>query len=265
MGATGGEPPLDARLAAAQERRHPAATRRASGSMCACRAIVRRSGPSPRGSRLRPAWRRSPAAAVRTGARAASAPFARSRLGGRATARHTVVLGGLTPNTTYRYRLTATDAQGRVFQTRELATFTTTPSKAAAAAGREIAVGAKVVAVSSQYGAGYGAANAVDGNLATEWSSAGDGSHAFITIDLGAERKVTGVAFVTREMSDGSAITRTFAVVVDGGKRYGPLPAGTRLDPRVAEVSFAGRRLRFEVVSSTGGNTGAAEIEVFSR
>ena len=106
--------------------------------------------------------------------------------------------------------------------------------------------------------------NAVDGNPATEWSSAGDGNHAFITIDLGAERKVTGVAFLTREMSDGSAITRTFAVVADGGKRYGPFPAGTRLDPRVAKVSFTGRRLRFEVVTSTGGNTGAAEVEVFS-
>jgi hypothetical protein len=30
-------------------------------------------------------------------------------------------------------------------------------------------------------------------------------------------------------------------------------------------VSFTGRFLRFEVVQSTGGNTGAAEIEVFSR
>jgi hypothetical protein len=65
-------------------------------------------------------------------------------------------------------------------------------------------------------------------------------------------------------MSDGSAITRTFAVVVDGRKRFGPFPAGTRADPRVAKVSFTGRRLRFEVVRSTGGNTGAAEIEVFS-
>jgi hypothetical protein len=184
-------------------------------------------------------------------------------MGGTAIARHSVVLGGLTPNATYRFRLTATDAQGRVFQTRDLATFRTTPSKTAAV-GRDLAVGAKIVAVSSQFGGGYRADNAVDGNLSTEWSSAGDGSRAFITIDLGAERKVTGVAFLTREMSDGSAITRSFAVVVDGGRRYGPFPAGNRVDPRVARVSFTGRRLRFEVVTSTGGNTGAAEIQVFS-
>ncbi len=183
-------------------------------------------------------------------------------MGGHAISEHTVVLGGLTPDTTYRYRLTATDARGRVFQTPELATFTTKPS-ATAAAAKDLAVGAKVVAASSQYGAGYRAANAVDGSLSTEWSSAGDGSKAFVTIDLGAERTIGGVAFLTREMSDGSAITRTFAVVVDGGKRYGPFPAGDRVDPRVAKVSFTGRRLRFEVVTSTGGNTGAAEIEVF--
>jgi F5/8 type C domain len=184
-------------------------------------------------------------------------------MGGTAIARHSVVLGGLTPNSTYRFRLTATDARGRVFQTRDLATFRTTPGKAALA-GRDVAVGAKVVAVSSQFGGGYRAANAVDGDLSTEWSSAGDGNRAFITIDLGAERQVRGVAFLTREMSDGSAITRTFAVVADGGRRYGPFPAGNRVDPRVARVSFTGRRLRFEVVKSTGGNTGAAEIEVFS-
>ena len=184
-------------------------------------------------------------------------------MGGTAIARHAVVLGGLTPGTTYRFRLTATDARGRVFQTPELATFTTKPAEPATAA-KDLAVGAKVVGVSSQYGAGYEATNAVDGNLATEWSSAGDGNRAFVTIDLGAERKIGGVAFLTREMSDGSAITRTFAVVVDGGKRYGPFPAGDRVDPRVATVSFTGRRLRFEVVTSTGGNTGAAEVEVFS-
>lgn len=184
-------------------------------------------------------------------------------MGGTAISRHVVALPGLTPNTTYRYRLTATDAQGRVFQTR-LTSFTTTLSKASAL-GRDVAVGAKIVAVSSQWSSAYRAVNAVDGDLSTEWSSAGDGDRAFITIDLGTRRNITGVGFRTREMSDGSAITRTFAVVVDGGKRYGPFPAGNRLDLRLARVSFTGRRLRFEVVTSTGGNTGAAEIQVFSQ
>jgi F5/8 type C domain len=185
-------------------------------------------------------------------------------MGGTAIARHTVVLRDLSPNVTYRYRLTATDARGRVFQTSELATFRATPH-AAAAEARDVAVGAEVVAVSSQFGGAYRASNAVDGNLATEWSSAGDGNQAFITIDLGVTREVSGVAFVSRAMSDGSAITRTFTVVVDGSRRYGPFPAGTRADLRIAKVSFSGRRLRFDVARSTGGNTGAAEIEVFSR
>ncbi|HXH97968.1 MAG TPA: discoidin domain-containing protein [Gaiellaceae bacterium] len=185
-------------------------------------------------------------------------------MGGSAISRHVVVLGGLRPNTTYRYRLTATDAQGRVFQTPELASFTTKPSRRVAQ-GRDVALHAKVVAVSSQYSGDYRAVNAFDGDLSTEWSSAGDGDRAFVTIDLGKREQISGVSFRTREMSDGSAITRTFAVVVDGGRRYGPFPAGDRVDPRTAAVSFTARRLRFEVVRSTGGNTGAAEIQVFSR
>ncbi|MGA3221062.1 MAG: discoidin domain-containing protein [Acidimicrobiales bacterium] len=184
-------------------------------------------------------------------------------MGGTAISRHTVVLSGLTPGTTYRFLLTATDAQGRVFQTPELTTFTT--PRGSAAPGQDIAIGAKIVAVSSQWSNAYRAENAVDGNLATEWASNGDGDRAFITIDLGRERKITGTAFITREMSDGSAITRTYAVVVDGRRRYGPFPAGDRIAPHIVAVSFTGRFLRFGVVQSTGGNTGAAEIEVFSR
>jgi hypothetical protein len=184
-------------------------------------------------------------------------------MGGTAITRHTVVLVGLTPGATYRFRLTATDAQGFVFQTGELGTFTT-PRKVGTP-GADLAIGAKVVAVSSQWSSAYKAANAIDGNLSTEWASAGDGNRAFITIDLGRQREIAGVAFITREMSDGSAITRTFAVVVDGRRRYGPFPAGNVVNPRIARVSFTGRRLRFDVVTSTGGNTGAAEIEVFAR
>jgi F5/8 type C domain len=183
-------------------------------------------------------------------------------MGGTAITHHVVVLGGLSPGATYRFRLTATDARGQVFQTSPLSTFST--PRQSSGQDQDIAVGAKVVAVSSQWSSAFRAQNAVDGNLSTEWASNGDGDRAFITIDLGRPRKVTGVAFITREMSDGSSITRTFAVVVDGRKRYGPFPAGNRVDPRVAHVSFTGRRLRFEVVQSTGGNTGAAEVEVFS-
>lgn len=180
---------------------------------------------------------------------------------GTAIARHTVVLGGLRPGATYYYRLTATDARGRVFQSERLATFTT--PRATAARERDVAVGAKVVAVSSQWSSAFAASNAVDGNLSRAWASNGNGDHAFITIRLRRAYNVTGVAFITRRMADGTAITRTFAVV-DGHHRYGPFPAGTPGDPRVAHVSLTGRTLRFEVVTSTGGNTGADEIEVFA-
>lgn len=184
-------------------------------------------------------------------------------MGGTAISQHIVVLGGLQPGTTYRYRLTATDARGQVFQTRQLATFRT--PRPATGHGRDIAIGAKVVAVSSQWSGAYKAENAFDGNLSTEWASNGDGDHAWVTVDLGRRYTVDGVAFITRTMADGSAITKTFAVVVDGDRRFGPFPAGNTLDPRVARVSFTARLLRFEVVTSTGGNTGAVEIEVFSR
>jgi hypothetical protein len=184
-----------------------------------------------------------------------------ANMGGTAISRHTVLLSGLVPGATYYYRLTATDARGRVFQSQRLATFTT--PRAVATRQHDIAIGAKVVAVSSQWSSAYKAANAVDGNLSTAWASNGNGNHAFITIELRHAFAISGVAFITRRMADGSAITRTFAVL-DGHRRYGPFPAGNRLNPHIAHVSFTARTLRFEVVSSTGGNTGADEIEVFA-
>jgi F5/8 type C domain len=183
-------------------------------------------------------------------------------MGGTAISHHIVVLSRLAPGTTYRYRLTATDGQGLVFQTQRLGSFTT--PRESATRERDVAIGAKVVAVSSQWSYAYRAANAFDGDLSTEWASNGDGNGAWVTVDLGRELKISGIAFITREMADGSAITKTFAVLVDGKKRFGPFPAGNRLDAHVAAVSFTGRLLRFEVAKSTGGNTGAAEIEVFS-
>jgi len=121
---------------------------------------------------------------------------------------------------------------------------------------------ATVASVSSEFSNVFAAANAIDGNPATEWSSRGDGDDAFITIDLGSERAVSAIRFVTREMSDGSSIATTYTVAVDG-EVFGPFDAG--LDPPLIDVNFTGRVLRFDIESSTGGNTGAAEIEVFPR
>ena len=49
----------------------------------------------------------------------------------------------------------------------------------------------------------------------------------------------------------------------DEGKRLGPFPAGDRQDANAAKDSFSGQVLRSEAEDSTGGNTGAAEIEVY--
>jgi hypothetical protein len=65
-------------------------------------------------------------------------------------------------------------------------------------------------------------------------------------------------------MADGSATTTTFFVVVDDGERLGPFSAGNPANPEVNAVSFTGRILRFEVDTSTGGNTGAIEIFAYA-
>ena len=64
-------------------------------------------------------------------------------------------------------------------------------------------------------------------------------------------------------MTDGSAITNTFTVSVDGGDPLGPFPAGNPADPQPASVDVTGTQFAFRVVSSTGGNTGAVEIQMF--
>lgn len=115
----------------------------------------------------------------------------------------------------------------------------------------------------SEFGDSFTASNAIDGDLASEWSSRDDGDDAFITLDLGTVVEVTGVAFLTRSMADGSAITQTFTVTTDGGEVLGPFPAGNPAQARIAEVDATAATLRFEVATSTGGNVGAVEIQVY--
>ena len=115
--------------------------------------------------------------------------------------------------------------------------------------------------MSSEFSADFRADAAVDGNPATEWSSAGDGDDASITLDLGRSVSVVGIALRSRSMSDGTSVVETFTVTVDDGETYGPFEAGTA--GAVAAVEFTGQVLRIDADRTSGGNTGAAEIEVY--
>lgn len=181
---------------------------------------------------------------------------------------HDVALPDLEPGREYHYVLQGTTADGTLYRS-EVDTFTIpvvdggrAPSPAADL-GPNLATSATVADVSSEFSDDFAAALAIDGDLSTEWSSRDDGDDAFLTLDLGAPTEVTGVAFLTRSMADGSAITETFTVTVDGDQVLGPFPAGSPAGPRVAEVATTGQQLTFEVSTSTGGNVGAVEIQVF--
>lgn len=168
---------------------------------------------------------------------------------------HEVLLSGLEPDTEYFYRLQGVAEDGRLYRS-ELFSFGTEPSSGAVP-GRNVAVSSTVVEFSSEFSSAFAAANAIDADPATEWSTRGDGDDAYLVVDLGRQVDVTAVGFHTRAMSDGSATTETFTITVDNATTYGPFPVG-----RVA-VSFNGRLVRFDVDQSSGGNTGAIDVEVF--
>ncbi len=184
---------------------------------------------------------------------------------------HTVLLPGAEPGVTYFFRVQGATAEGQLFQS-ELATFTlpmTDPAGGDAAMeeearGDNLAIGASVVEVSSEFSGNWAGQNAIDDDLATEWASAGDGDDAFLTIDLGSVQEVAGVEFITRSMANGTATTSQFFVVVDEGDRLGPFATGNPATPSFNAVTFAGRIIRFEIDTSTGGNTGAIEARVFA-
>jgi len=74
---------------------------------------------------------------------------------------------------------------------------------------------------------------------------------------MGRDVQAIAVAFNTRTMSDGTTTTESFTITVDGADTFGPFPTGR------TDLEFTGRIVRFDVDRSTGGNTGALEIEVF--
>jgi hypothetical protein len=185
-------------------------------------------------------------------------------MAGTGIVQHNVFLPGAGPGVEYKFVVQGTTADGTLYRS-EVGTFTVpAPESSPTTAARRVnlALGSTVVAVSSEFNADFSAANAVDGDIATEWSTAGDGDDASLTIDLGQSAEVSGFEFLTRSMADGTAVTLTYSVTVDGSETLGPYPAGNPADPRTADVVATGRVFRFDVDTSTGGNTGAVEVRI---
>ena len=127
--------------------------------------------------------------------------------------------------------------------------------------------GASVAEVSSNFGGGdvdsaYGANNSLDGDPSTEWSSDGDGDGAWIEIALATRTNVTSLGFWTRTMGTSAQIS-SFQVVTDQGRTIGPFTVNSDATVTYFQTDFEATRLRFEVIESSGGNTGAVEIEVY--
>jgi len=196
-----------------------------------------------------------------------------SMMMGGAIREHDVALTGLTPETTYHYRVNLTDEQARLYQSEDL-TFTT--SAAASESGQQqegdnlasLAAGARVVGVSSNFGGGdnagtWGADSAIDGQASTAWSSNGDGDDAWIEIELAQEVEVQSIGVWTRTMANGTAQIFRFTVTTDRGETFGPFDLPDADGMHTFPVEFTARTLRFDAVESSGGNTGAMEIEVY--
>lgn len=194
-----------------------------------------------------------------------------SDMAGGAHSDHHPVLTGLKPDTLYNLRLQGVGPDGTLYVGPNM-TFRTAKASPVGAKpiGRNVALlslGAKVRAVSSNYGGGdnnsaFGANKAIDGESASQWSSNGDGDRAWIEIDLGKDTNVASVGFFTRTMGTSAQIS-SFRVIADG-KPFGPFAVPDAKAAYYFPLAAKARILRFEVVSSSGGNTGAAEIEVFA-
>jgi hypothetical protein len=187
---------------------------------------------------------------------------------------HDVFLPGASPGETYYFQVQGSTADGTLYQS-ELATFTVPEVDGGAGDAdstdngttiREVnlALSATIADVSSEFSSSWAAANAIDDDLSTEWSSSGDGDDAFITVDLGSPNDIGGVEYLTRSMADGTAITTTYWVTIDDGERLGPFAAGNPAETNFQAIQASGQVVRFEAQDTTGGNTGAVEIRVFA-
>ena len=182
---------------------------------------------------------------------------------------HRPLMPGLKPDTEYHYRVQGSAADGTLYMGEDM-TFRT---PAAGDGAPEVnllsaSAGARVVAVSSNFGGAaddetWGAGSAVDGNPGSAWSSAGDGDEAFIEIELAGRAHLRTVEVWTRSMANGTAQTFTFTLTTDAGEVLGPFDLADAAQAYRFEIDVVASSLRFDVVTSNGGNTGLVEFAAF--
>ncbi|GAB4527491.1 MAG: hypothetical protein OHK0046_45300 [Anaerolineae bacterium] len=181
---------------------------------------------------------------------------------------HNPVLLDLTPDTEYVFRMQGIGEDGVIYVS-ELYTFRTLPASEEANANLlSPENGASVLEVSSNFGnqpndGRWGILNAFDGNSATEWSSNGDGDDAYFIVELNGPHRINTIEYWTRAMSDGTAITESFTVTTSSGETFGPFALEEGSVLTTFEVDFVTDVLRFDVETSTGGNTGIIDIAVY--
>ena len=148
-----------------------------------------------------------------------------------------------------------------------------------------LSLGASVLEVSSNWGGGdltsaFGGDNAIDGRAASQWSSAGDGDGAYLVVALAEPVAIAGVGVWSRAMAASAEITSFRLSLSSSG---GGEPCVTVLGPydlpdteRMHSYGIMGEgvggsscgggeydRVRLDVVTSTGGNTGLRSLEVY--
>lgn len=191
---------------------------------------------------------------------------------------HRVPLTGLQPETQYWVRARAVDRGGAEYLSEPLR-FTTAPRDTTGTGngGGELENVARAPAVATvtevssifggtDYDGVWGIHKALDGSTSSEWSSQGDGDDAHVVLDLGESRLVRSFAFQSRKMADGTSIVRSVQLTLDADMVVGPLPTP---DPDTMyrfdfDPPLNARTVRVDAVETTGGNTGAKEIQLWA-
>ncbi len=188
-------------------------------------------------------------------------------LGG-AHSTHSPFMPGLEPDTEYHYRVQGTAADGTLYVSEDMTFRTPAQDPEPEANLLSAAAGARIVAVSSNFGAAanderWGAGSAIDESPGTAWSSAGDGDEAFIEIELAGPARLHAIEVWTRSMSNNTAQIFSFTITTDVDETIGPFDLVDASQAYRFEIDTVTSSLRFDVVSSNGGNTGLVEFAAF--